>query len=184
MVGERQRMEALGIGLMALGALVALATLYPVFASTDANLIGPAGAALYRWGAAQIPAGKYCLTPPVGTAAVPSKQQLARVRVFTGLYRFSRSARSRSARRSPADARQPARTDRPGARSSLPPLRFRGRQAALGRLSIGTRHFGSNGALYGRRRAQSNRDRPAVINSSSVPGSGTTTTPPAGATTV
>jgi hypothetical protein len=35
MLGERQRLEALGIGLMALGVLITLATLYPALASTE-----------------------------------------------------------------------------------------------------------------------------------------------------
>ena len=49
MLGERQRLEALGIGLIALGVLVALATTYPIFGPAERNLIGPVGAGLYGW---------------------------------------------------------------------------------------------------------------------------------------
>lgn len=50
MLSERQREEALGVGLLAMGLLVALSILYPSVAGDGRNLIGPAGAALHRWG--------------------------------------------------------------------------------------------------------------------------------------
>ena len=64
MLGERQRLEALGIGLLALGVLITLATLYPALASTEANLIGPAGAAVYRWGSAAFGLLTFLITVP------------------------------------------------------------------------------------------------------------------------
>jgi S-DNA-T family DNA segregation ATPase FtsK/SpoIIIE len=64
MLGERQRLEALGIGLMALGVLITLATLYPALAPTEANLIGPAGAAVYRWGSAAFGLLTFLITVP------------------------------------------------------------------------------------------------------------------------
>ena len=46
MLGERQRREALGLGLIVAGLLMALAVLSPVLAGPDRNLIGPAGGLL------------------------------------------------------------------------------------------------------------------------------------------
>jgi S-DNA-T family DNA segregation ATPase FtsK/SpoIIIE len=48
---SRRRQEALGTGLVALGVLLGLAILPPALSSAGEapNLIGPAGAALYRW---------------------------------------------------------------------------------------------------------------------------------------
>ena len=48
MVGERQRREALGIGLIVLGLLVGLALLSPLVGGDDGNWIGPAGGLLER----------------------------------------------------------------------------------------------------------------------------------------
>lgn len=48
MVGERQRREALGIGLIVLGLLVGLALLSPLVGGGEGNWIGPAGALLER----------------------------------------------------------------------------------------------------------------------------------------
>jgi len=48
MLGERQRHEALGVGLIVLGLLVGLALVSPVFAGGEGNWIGPVGALLHR----------------------------------------------------------------------------------------------------------------------------------------
>ncbi len=50
MLTERQRREALGIGLVALGGLLALAIVYPALAG-EGGAVGPAGDFLHRWGA-------------------------------------------------------------------------------------------------------------------------------------
>ncbi len=47
MLDERQRSEALGVGLLALGLLLVLAFLSPGFTADGSNLIGPAGAGLH-----------------------------------------------------------------------------------------------------------------------------------------
>lgn len=52
MLSERQRSEALGVGLVALALLVALSILYPVFVGDGENLMGPAGDALHTAGSA------------------------------------------------------------------------------------------------------------------------------------
>jgi S-DNA-T family DNA segregation ATPase FtsK/SpoIIIE len=52
MLGEQQRHEALGVGLVALGLLIGLALLSPLLTGEETNLIGPAGALLHRWGRA------------------------------------------------------------------------------------------------------------------------------------
>ncbi|MFQ5689767.1 MAG: DNA translocase FtsK 4TM domain-containing protein [Gemmatimonadota bacterium] len=52
MLNERQRAEALGIGLAALGLLVGVATLYPELAGGAGNPVGPAGAAVHAWASA------------------------------------------------------------------------------------------------------------------------------------
>ena len=52
MLGEQQRHEALGVGLIALGLLTGLAILSPLLTGDERNLIGPAGALLYRSGRA------------------------------------------------------------------------------------------------------------------------------------
>jgi S-DNA-T family DNA segregation ATPase FtsK/SpoIIIE len=48
---DRHRQEALGVGLFALGLLLALAIVPPALSAAPGgpNLVGPAGAALYRW---------------------------------------------------------------------------------------------------------------------------------------
>ena len=48
---SRRRQEALGVGLLALGVLLGLAIVPPALSSAGPgpNLVGPAGAALYRW---------------------------------------------------------------------------------------------------------------------------------------
>ncbi len=51
-LSERQWREASGIGLLALGVLLAVAILQPFLTPGDANAIGPAGALLHRWGTA------------------------------------------------------------------------------------------------------------------------------------
>ncbi|MFV1987536.1 MAG: DNA translocase FtsK 4TM domain-containing protein [Gemmatimonadota bacterium] len=48
MLGERQRHEALGVGLIVLGLLVGLALVSPVFTGGESNWIGPVGALLHR----------------------------------------------------------------------------------------------------------------------------------------
>lgn len=48
MLGERQRHEALGVGLIVFGLLVALALVSPLFTGGEGNWIGPAGALLHR----------------------------------------------------------------------------------------------------------------------------------------
>ncbi|MFQ5678683.1 MAG: DNA translocase FtsK [Gemmatimonadota bacterium] len=48
MLSDRQRAEALGVGLMGLGLLIALSILYPAVAGEGENLVGPAGEALHR----------------------------------------------------------------------------------------------------------------------------------------
>ena len=48
MVGERQRREALGIGLIVVGLLIGLALLSPLVGAGDGNWIGPAGGLLER----------------------------------------------------------------------------------------------------------------------------------------
>jgi S-DNA-T family DNA segregation ATPase FtsK/SpoIIIE len=50
-MGERQRQEALGIGLVFLGLLLVLSIISPLLIEPPRNLIGPAGAALQRGGA-------------------------------------------------------------------------------------------------------------------------------------
>lgn len=47
MLDDRQRSEAMGVGLLALGLLLVLAFLSPGFTSDGSNLIGPAGAGLH-----------------------------------------------------------------------------------------------------------------------------------------
>jgi S-DNA-T family DNA segregation ATPase FtsK/SpoIIIE len=51
-MGERQRQEALGIGLVFLGLLLVLSVISPLLIEPPTNLIGPAGAALQRGGSA------------------------------------------------------------------------------------------------------------------------------------
>jgi len=48
MLGERQRRDALGLGLIVLGLLVGLALISPLFTGGDSNWIGPAGSLLHR----------------------------------------------------------------------------------------------------------------------------------------
>lgn len=50
MLGEQQRHEALGVGLIALGLLAGLAILSPLLTGGEGNLIGPAGAFLHGAG--------------------------------------------------------------------------------------------------------------------------------------
>ena len=47
MLDDRQRSEAMGVGLLALGLLLVLAFLSPGFTSDGSNVIGPAGAGLH-----------------------------------------------------------------------------------------------------------------------------------------
>jgi S-DNA-T family DNA segregation ATPase FtsK/SpoIIIE len=47
MLGERQRHEALGVGLIVLGLLVGLALISPIFTGGEGNWIGPAGTLLH-----------------------------------------------------------------------------------------------------------------------------------------
>ncbi|MDX1395470.1 MAG: DNA translocase FtsK 4TM domain-containing protein, partial [Gemmatimonadota bacterium] len=48
MLGERQRNEALGVGLIVLGLLVGLSLVSPALTGGDGNWIGPAGALIHR----------------------------------------------------------------------------------------------------------------------------------------
>ena len=48
MVAERQRHEALGVGLIVLGLLVGLSLVSPLLSGGEGNWIGPAGALLHR----------------------------------------------------------------------------------------------------------------------------------------
>ncbi len=65
MLGEKQRQEALGVGLLALGVLVGFAVISPWFSEEGRNWIGPAGALLHR-------AATFALGPLAFLIALPA----------------------------------------------------------------------------------------------------------------
>jgi S-DNA-T family DNA segregation ATPase FtsK/SpoIIIE len=65
MLGEQQRHEALGVGLIALGLLAGLAILSPLLTGDERNLIGPAGALIHRWGRAAFGAAAALVAIPM-----------------------------------------------------------------------------------------------------------------------
>ncbi len=65
MLSERQRAEALGVGLLALGLLVALSVLDAGLAGEGRNLVGPAGAVLHEGGRVAFGAFAVLITVPV-----------------------------------------------------------------------------------------------------------------------